>query len=287
MKKLFTNKYTKLIFWAVMSATIEAIALTTFTVPGQIYPSGVTGLSRLASDLLEKYLSFNLSYYYIYAVINIILAIIVFKYIGKLFTIFSLIQVLLVSFFASIFKPIITVDNVLLLSIFGGIVNGFAVGLALSHNISSGGFDFLSIYFSDKYNKSMWNYILALNCLVVCTAGIIFGWERAMYSIIFQFVSTTIVNKMHKRYTHQTLLIITKIPEEVSKAMLGSVRHGITKLKAEGEYKHETQYILYSVINTYQKPQVVSAIRKTDPNAFICVSDDKEVIGNYYRKPLD
>lgn len=273
--------------WVTISALLQTIALNSFSVPGQIYPSGVTGLARLVSDVTLDFFDFNLPYYYLYLLINIILAIIVFKRIGRIFTIFSLIQVTLVSILVNYVPRIIFVDDKMLLAIFGGIINGIGTSLALMHNASTGGFDFLSIYYSSKYNKSMWNYLFIFNCIIVCATGIIYSWQRAMYSIIFQFCSTSMINKMHHRYTHQTVIIITSKPQEVTKSIFSVIRHGITEIDGKGAFKNSDVKMLYMVVNTYETSIVKQATLNADANAFISIQNTQEVVGNYYLKPLD
>lgn len=273
--------------FVILSALFQSIALTSFSVPGNIYSSGIMGLSRLTSDILLDFFNIKFEYTIFYIVANCILAIIVFKHIGKLFTALSLLQTALVSILASLIKPMINVEEVLLLSIFGGIINGFGTSLALTHNASTGGLDFLSIYLSNKYHRSMWNLIFGFNCLLIIATGLIYGWGRALYSIIFQFCSTQVVNRMHKRYTSQTITIITSIPDEVSNAIFNTVRHGITEIKAVGAYKKAETTMLYTVVNSFQTDDVVKAILNVDPKAFINVQNTQLVIGNYYQKPLD
>ncbi|MDO4197393.1 MAG: YitT family protein [Erysipelotrichaceae bacterium] len=274
-------------FWVILSALFQSIALVNFSVPGHLYPAGVSGISRLLSDLMLDYLSLNIPYQLLYFVFNVILALIVYKYIGKYFTVFSVLQTTLVSVISGIMPKMIVLDDILLLAVFGGVINGFGCGLALSHDASSGGMDFVSIYLSNRYNRSMWNVIFGVNCMIVLTAGLVYGWQLAMYSMIFQFCNTQIISRMHKRFTHEALNIITKKPDEVSEEIFRNTRHGITQIKAVGAFKHEDATMLYMVINSYQCNDVVSAAKKADPNAFICVSSVNEVIGNYYQKPLE
>ncbi|MBR3264543.1 MAG: YitT family protein, partial [Erysipelotrichaceae bacterium] len=106
MKNISTKQLFQMTFWVLLSAITQAFALTSFSVPAGIYPSGVSGLSRLLSDILKTFMNYDLPYFYLYLIINIILAFIVFRHIGKLFTIFSLLQTVLVSLFASKFQAL-------------------------------------------------------------------------------------------------------------------------------------------------------------------------------------
>lgn len=271
----------------ILSGTLQAIAYTSFTEPAGLYPAGISGLSRLTSNVLLDYWNINIPYSVFYFSINLILAIIVFKYIGKWFTCLSLLQTSIVSLLTLYLKPIIILDEPLLLAVFGGVINGLSSGLALEFNASTGGLDFLTIYFSNKYNKSLWSYTFGFNCLLVLAAGVIYGWEVACYSIIFQFCTTQLIKKMHKRYTHQTITIITKKPKEVTSKILSHTRHGITEINAVGTYKREDEKILYTVVNSFQTNDVVNSALIGDPNCFINIQNTVDVRGNYYQKPLD
>lgn len=281
------NNQIKNISCIILSALVQSIALTTFSTVGNLYPGGIGGISRLSSDVLSDFFNINISYQIPYLLINIILAILVYKYIGHKFTIYSIFQVTIVSILTLFLKPVIVIDDIIILSVFGGIVNGFGVGLALTNNASTGGTDFISIYLSNRYKRSMWYNIFGLNCVIIVVTGLIYGWSRAFYTIIYQFCSTQIVNKMHKRYTHQTITIITKYPDQVTESIFSKVRHGITRYDAIGAYKKEGTTVLYTVINSYQTSEVVEATLKVDPKAFINVQDTKKIYGNYYQKPLD
>ena len=270
-----------------LSAVIQAFSLTSFSVPAGIYPAGITGLSRLVSDILRDYFSIDLPFFYLYMVINIVLAIIVYRHIGKLFTIFSVLQTTLASIFSSIMPPMQFLEDPLLIAIFGGLINGFAISIALTEGASSGGTDFLSIYYSNKFHRSMWDYIFGFNCIMIFVAGLLYHWEIAAYSIIFQYVSNQIISKRHKRYTHQAIIIVTRQPGDVIESILNNVRHGITKIDAQGAYNGEEQTLLYTVVNAYQTNEVVKYALEGDPKAFIETRNTLNVYGNYYQKPLD
>ena len=270
-----------------VSAAFQAFALTSFSVPAGIYPSGISGMSRLVSDILLDFFKIDLPFFYLYLLINIVLAIIVYKHIGKLFTIFSVLQTTLVSVFSSFFPAFRILDDPLLIALFGGVISGFGVSIALTNGASSGGTDFLSIYYSNKYHRSMWDYVFAFNSVLIFIAGMLYHWQIAAYSIIFQYASNMIVSKRHKRYTHQVIIIVTKKPDEVIDSILKNVRHGITKIAAKGAYKGADETMLYTVVNAFQTTEVVKYALEGDPQAFIETRNTLNVYGNYYQKPLD
>ena len=289
MSNLLSNKKQLLQMAAAVtvSAAFQAFALTSFSVPAGIYPSGISGLSRLVSDILQDFFGISLPFFYLYMLVNVILAAIVYRHIGKLFTIFSVLQTTLVSVFSSFLPAYHILDDPLLIALFGGVISGFGVSIALTNGASSGGTDFLSIYYSNKYHRSMWDYVFAFNSALIFIAGMLYSWQVAAYSIIFQYASNMIVSKRHKRYTHQAIIIVTKKPDEVIDSILKNVRHGITKIQAKGAYRGDDETMLYTVVNAFQTAEVVKYALQGDPKAFIETRNTLNVYGNYYQKPLD
>ena len=133
----------------------------------------------------------------------------------------------------------------------------------------------------------MWDYVFAFNSALIFIAGMLYSWQIAAYSIIFQYASNTIVSKRHKRYTHQAIIIVTKKPDEVIDSILKNVRHGITKIQAKGSYRGDDETMLYTVVNAFQTTEVVKYALQGDPKAFIETRNTLNVYGNYYQKPLD
>ncbi len=271
----------------VLSAFVYALNMNSFVASGNLFPGGYAGFSRLISAALERFASLNISFGVIYFALNILTTLLIWRRIGHKFVIYSVLWFTLTSVFTSAIQvPPITRDE-LLICVFGGLINGAAVGLALRSNASSGGTDFISIYMSMRYNKPMWNYIMAANAIVLILAGMLFGWERALYSIIFQFVSTQVVNTMHQRYKVTCIHCVTDKPDEVCQAVFHACRHGITKVPCEGGYTGKPHWMLFITINTYQLREVLEIIRGTDEHAFLSVNSVERVIGNYYQKPLE
>ena len=145
--------------------------------------------------------------------------------------------------------------------IFGGIINGLSCGLCLRFGFSTGGMDFISVYYSSKHNKSFWNISFIINVCILAIAGLLYGVTICMYSIIYQFFVTIMIKQMHNRYTYKTLTIITKIPEEVSSEITKNVRHGITEIKSEGYYSKTDSTMLYMVVNSFQYLQIINIVK--------------------------
>lgn len=271
----------------IVSAFVYAVAMKAFVETGNLFPGGFAGLSRLFSQSLSRFGNIEIPFSVFYFVLNIPPTLLVFKYVGKRFTIFSVLQYTLTSLFTELLPTFPITDDMLLIAVFGGIVGGLGIAIALRSDASSGGTDFIAIYASSKYNAPTWSYVMYFNAAMLILAGILFGWERALYSIIYQFCSTQVVSTMHMRFKLNSLFIITEKPEEVCDAVFHYCRHGITKLWGEGGFSHTPRCLLFMTVNAYQVHGLIETIRKVDSKVFINVSKTDKIIGNYYQKPLD
>ncbi len=275
------------IFFVIISALIYSVNMNSFVVSANIFPAGFAGISRLFSGILFDYFNINISFSVIFFLMNMSVTFFVFTKLGRKFAIFSIIWFSCTTLFTLILPPFLITDDQLLNAVFGGIINGIAIGIALKNNASSGGTDFIAIYMSIKKNMPMWNYIMGLNVIILILAGFSFGWEKSLYSIIFQYSCIQVINVIHDEYKLSNLFIVTEKSDEVVAAFYKTCRHGITKINAEGEHSHKPKILLFTTINTNQLPEVINAIKKADPKVFITVNHSERIIGNYYQKPLE
>ncbi|NTW90587.1 MAG: YitT family protein [Erysipelotrichaceae bacterium] len=271
----------------IFSALLSAITINVFVYSGGFFPGGFSGISVLINRSMIQYTGIDIPYGLLYVLMNIFPTILVYKYVGKRFTTFSILQYGLVSLFTLIL-PVVKLDyDIILITIFGGIFSGISVVLSLMQNASGGGTDFIAIYASNRYRRPIFNYILYGNMVILSVAGLLFGWEKALYSIIYQYVSTQVIESRYQRYKYSTLHMITNHPEEVSQAIFKNTRHGITKLKAEGMYSKSEKTMLYMVVNAFEVDDVVSSAKEADPKIFITISKADKIVGNYYLKPME
>lgn len=287
MNKLNLKKDLKTLFAVIFSALLYSINMKIFVESGNLFPGGFAGTSRIISQAVKMFLNYNLPFGVIYFSMNLIATFFVFKYIGKRFAIFSIIQFSLTSFFTTMLPDFPITNDILLISVFGGILGGVAISIALRNDASSGGTDFLAIYASSRYNAPTWNYVMYFNASILILAGLLFGWNQALYSIVYQFCTTQVIQTLHRRYKLNQLLIVTEKPEEVSNEIFKTCRHGITKLDAEGEYSHTKKNMLYMTCNSYQVNDIINSAKRIDPKVFINVSHVERIVGNYYQKPLE
>lgn len=177
--------------------------------------------------------------------------------------------------------------DMLLVAVFGGLFNALAMIICLMAGATAGGTDFIAIFLSEKFDIDSWNYIFAGNVVILGIAGALFGWEKALYSIIFQFTSTQVLHALHRRYQKQTLLIVTKKPNEVYEVIRQTTNHDATLIKGEGCYMKQECDILYSVVGRDEVRKVLNRVRETDPAAFVNMIRTESLSGRFYQRPND
>ena len=218
---------------------------------------------------------------------NIVPAVISFKFIGRKFTGYSCLLIVLSGILTDILPGYPITDDILLASVFGGIIYAFAASLCLFADATTGGTDFIAIFFSEKFGVDTWNYIFAANVIVLLIAGMLFGWNEALYSIIFQFTATQVLHLLYKRYQKQTLFIVTEKPNQVYEKIKSITNHDATLFKGIGCYRNQECNMLYSVVGSDEIRKVVSEIREVDEQAFINVMKTEQVTGRFYKRPND
>lgn len=270
-----------------VAAVIFACNIKSFVNAGGLYPGGFAGITLLVQNIGEHFFGVEIPYTAVYMPLNIVPIYIGFRYLGKPFTIYSTYVIVLSSIVTDILPSFPITYDVLLISIFGGIINGIAVGLSLHAGASSGGTDFISLYFSQKKGIDMFNYIFIGNVCILIIAGILFGFDAALYSIIFQFCSTQMIQLLYKRYQRHTFLIITDDPDPVYEKIKEITNHDATLFKGIGCYKGVERNMLYSVVSSDELNKVMAGIMETDPKAFVNVIKTEQLGGWFYNRPND
>ncbi|MGP1512501.1 MAG: YitT family protein [Treponema sp.] len=271
----------------VLGAVLYAVNLNTFVYSANLFPGGFAGIALLITRSTEKFARISIPYSAVYLLLNAFPVYISFRFIGKKFTIFSLVMILLSSVLKDFLPVFMITDDVLLCSIFGGLLSGLSIMFCLYADATSGGTDFIAIYFSERKKKNMWNVIFAGNCVVLAVAGLIFGWDRALYSIIFQFASTQVLNMLYHRYQKSTLLIITEKPDEIFDIISKNTNHAATKFEGTGCYKNTKKTLLYTVVSSDEAAVLFKLIEKADPQAFVNALKTKDLLGKFFTRPND
>lgn len=281
------KKDTKRFIVICIASVLMAVNIKTFVRTGDLYPGGATGLTILLQTIFDRFFEISIPYTAINLLLNAFPVYIGFRFIGKKFTLFSCLMIVLTSVLTDIIPAHVITYDVLLISIFGGILNGLAISMCLMVGATSGGTDFISIYLSEKKGVDSWNLILGLNIVIISIAGALFGWDKALYSIIFQFAATQVLHALYTRYQKRTLFIVTKKPEEISDVIYSITNHGATILEGKGSYEHCERNVVYSIVAKDEVKKVLRAVKEIDENAFSNEVKTEGLSGRFYQKPND
>ena len=271
----------------ILASVIMAVNLKSFVGAGGLVPGGFTGLTLLLQRSAKLFLGWELPFSLINFILNAVPAVISFRTIGKKFTIFSCLMIIITSLLTDLIPAVTITEDILLICVFGGIINGFSIGLCLMGRATSGGTDFIAVALSERLNIDAWNYILFGNAAMLAVAGLLFGWDKALYSVIFQFASTQIIRSLNVRYKRVTLFIISDKIEEIYQKMQEKTHHSATAFQGIGLHDGTPRSMLYTVISGDQLKEMKRLVRQTDPKAFINVMRTDQLSGNFYRQPND
>ena len=280
-------KEARRLFMITAGACIMAINIKSFIRAGNLVPGGFNGITLLLQQIGRAFFDVEVPYTLINLLLNAVPVFISFRFIGKKFTLYSCLMIGLSSVLTDILPGYPVTQDTLLVCVFGGIINAFAISLCLKAGATSGGTDFIAIFFSEKFGIDTFNYIFVGNVIVILIAGGLFGWDEALYSIIFQFTSTQMLHMLYKRYQKQTLFIITAKPEEVYQEIKNITNHDATLFKGTGCYRKHECNMLYSVVGSDEIHKVVTKIKEIDGQAFINIMKTEQITGRFYKRPND
>ena len=272
----------------IIGSLIIALNLKSFVQAGDLFPGGFTGITRLIQRCAEKFWQIELPFGPINLFFNALPAVISYKMIGKKFTIYSCLAIVFISVFTDMVPALPITEDILLIAVFGGLINGFAISLFLRVRATGGGTDFIAIALSERKNIDAWNYILGANMVILAIAGYLLGWDRALYSIIFQFCTTQMIKLMDPAGKRATLFIVTTPDkaEDVTE-QIETTRHTATLIQGTGLYNGAPRVMIYSVVENSQIRHLVRDVKQADPKAFVNVLRTEKLMGNFYRKPRD
>ena len=279
------------LFLLFIAGIINAIGVTMFLAPVNLYDSGISGTAMLLWQITPDEFTFPL----FLLVLNIPLFLFGLKKQGKLFTFYSIWAVTvysLASWFINYVLPV-NVDgsspfagtDLLLCAIFGGLISGVGSGLTLRLGGAIDGMEVLASIFAKKVGLSVGNFVMIYNVILYVTIGASFrSWILPLYSIITYFVAVRAVDFIVEGLDKaKSVMIVTTKTEEICQVLSADFGHGITLLKVQGYYSGEDRYAIYFVVNRFQITRVKNEVRHIDPRAFFVVTEVSDMLGTSLR----
>lgn len=273
---------TKIVFFIVFSAITNAVALNNFFIPAKVYASGMTGVAQLLSAVFGDFLNFKIEAGVLILLFNIPIAILGWQKIGKGFTLYSFISSFLISIFMLILPVKALTPDPIMSALFGGVLSGMGIGFALKYGFSTGGMDIISMVLAKTTGKSIGTLLMGLNMTIAVTAGFLYGWEFAFYTLLSIYVVTKVVDGIHTSQQKVTAMIVTQDPENLTASINSKLIRGITIMPATGGYSKTNRSVLMIVITRYEMYDLEQAVREADAAAFVNFIQTTKIIGEFW-----
>ncbi|WP_276691664.1 YitT family protein [Exiguobacterium chiriqhucha] len=259
---------------------IFAIGLEAFLVPNQIIDGGIVGVSIITSYLTETKLAIWL------VLFNLPFIFFGYRQIGKTFAIVTLIAIMLMSAFTILLHTIEPfTDDLLLSTVFGGFLLGAGIGLVIRAGGSLDGTEILAVSFTDRLPFSVGEIVMFFNIFILGTAGFVFSWDRAMYSLITYFVAfKTIDIVLEGLDQSKAAWIITTAPDDIGQAIMDRLGRGVTYLHGEGAYTGDGKKVVFTVISRLEETKLKDILDDYDEKAFLAIGNIHDVRGGQFKK---
>jgi uncharacterized membrane-anchored protein YitT (DUF2179 family) len=279
-RRLTKRKILQRILLITLGATLMAVGLEIFLVPNNVIDGGITGISIMLSYITGWKLGIFLF------LLNIPFFFIGYKQIGKTFALSTLYGIIILSITTTLLHPVPAfTQDILLASVFGGIVLGIGVGIVIRYGGSLDGTEILAILFNNKLPFSVGEIIMFFNLFILGSAGFVFTWDRAMYSLIAYFVAyKTIDITITGLDESKSAWIISENANQIGDAIMSRLGRGVTYIKGEGAYSGDDKKVIFCVINRLEEAKLKEIVAENDDSAFLAVADIAEVRGGRFKK---
>lgn len=276
-KKLLDNFLSFLLI--TLGATLAALALEIFLVPNNIIDGGIIGISIMISYITKVKLSI------LTFVLNIPFLILGYKQLGKSFLIKAAYAMLVFSVLLEQFKPVPELTNdILLATVFGGLLLGIGVGFVIKFGACLDGTEVVAILINKKTSFSVGQVVMFLNFFIYSTSGLLFGWDRALYSILTYFITFKIIDMVSEGFEQaKAAMIITNHGEEIANSIYKHLGRTVTMLEGEGLISGK-KVVLYAVVTRIEIPELKRIVAADDYSAFVTITDVNEIVGKHIKK---
>lgn len=279
-KKFSKKRLIQRIIMVTLGAFIMAIGLELFLVPNKVLDGGIVGISIIISHLTSLPLGIFIF------LLNIPFIFLGYKQIGKTFALSTALGITTLSAVTIVLHHLEPFTKDLLLStVFGGIVLGIGVGLVIRYGGSLDGTEILAILFNKKLPFSVGEIIMLFNLVIFSVAGFVFTWEQAMYSALAYFIAYKMIDIVIQGLDEsKAVYIISDEYDEIGRAIMDRLGRGVTYLKGEGAYTGDPKKVIFTVVTRLEESKLTSIVSELDGNAFLAIGNIAEVRGGRFKK---
>ncbi len=287
MDKLKSLKKIKIknLLMLTVAGVINAIGITIFLYPVNLYDSGISGTSMLLAQITPE--RFTLSIFLV--LLNVPLFLFGFKKQGWLFTLYAVYTVAVYSVSAWLITDILPIDvsvasplagtDLLLCALFGGIISGLGSGLAIRYGGAMDGIEVMAVIFSKKLGITVGTFVMIYNVILYIICGIVIeSWILPLYSIVTYAGALKTVDFVVEGFDRaKGAMIVTKKPDEICEVLTAEFESGMTKIGAKGGYSDAEMTVVYFVVNRFQVAKMRDIVHAIDPAAFITITEVADV----------
>lgn len=266
------------IIFIILGAAIAAFAVEGILVPNSILDGGVTGISMILNYVLGWKLSLCI------IIINIPFLYIGYRNMGWRFLVKAIVSIVVFSLFLEVFHHINhVIDNILLATIYGSVILGVGVGLVLRSGGCLDGTESLGIVISKHTNLSVGQFVLFCNIIIFSVAGIFYGIDRALYSLLAYFITSKVIDEINEGFERaKAAMIITNDGAGMAEIIYEKIGRTVTLIEGKGLISGE-KAVLYCVLTRIEVPELRRIVEEEDASAFVTITDVSEVIGNHIK----
>ncbi|WP_189015658.1 YitT family protein [Paenibacillus marchantiophytorum] len=263
-----------------IGAALMSVGLEIFLVPNKIIDGGITGISIILSYLTHWQVGIFLT------TLNIPFLFIGYKMIGKTFALSTFFAILVMSIGTALLHPVKELTNdPLLAAVFGGIILGIGVGMVIRFGGSLDGTEIIAILVSKKLPFSVGEIVMFFNLFILGSAGFVYSWDRAMYSLIAYFIAYKMIDVTIEGFDEsKSVWIISDRFRQIGEAILDRLGRGVTYLEGEGGFTGEDKKVIFCVITRLEEAKLKSIVDELDPKAFLAVGNIHDVKGGRFKK---
>ncbi|RFU66054.1 YitT family protein [Peribacillus glennii] len=263
-----------------LGAIMMGVGLEIFLVPNKVIDGGITGISIMLSYVTGWHLGVFLF------LLNLPFFFLGYKQIGKTFALSTLYGIFILSVTTSLLHPVPALtQDILLATVFGGIILGAGIGIVIRYGGSLDGTEILAILANKKLPFTVGEIVMFFNLFILGTSGFVFSWDRAMYSLLAYFVAfKTMDLTITGMDESKSVWIISEEYREIGDAIINRLGRGVTYLTGEGAFSGDDKKVIFCVINRLEEAKLKEIVSEYDPAAFLAVADIAEVRGGRFKK---
>lgn len=272
------NTFVRLCFLT-LGAFVAGFAVEGFLIPNSMIDGGIIGVSIMLSTITKANLGLLILF------INLPFIFLALQKLGKVFVIQTLYAIAMLGLSVNVFHNRVATNDLLLATVFGGVVLGIGVGIVLRNSASMDGTEILAIRFAKKLGFSIGEIIMFFNVFIYTCAGFLYGWDRAMYSVLVYFIAYKVIDVVLEGINEsKSVTIISDHAEKIGNEIIKTLDISVTYIDAQGGYTGAAKKMIYCVISRLELAKLKDLIRNVDPTAFLAIETVHEVDGVQIKK---